>query len=110
MVHVFCKHLSPGDESARNPKPKGFSQVERNPSYAGSTIWRTTADHPAEEMSERRDHSKNLSGKARIELCAKSIHFKGVRRFGEGQSVNIGQELLTVVPPNYLPSPRSGLR
>jgi len=43
MVHVFCKHLSPGDESARNPKPKGFSQVERNPSYAGSTIWRTTA-------------------------------------------------------------------
>ena len=42
------------------------------------------ADHPAEEMSERRDHSKNLSGKARIELCAKSIHFKGVRRFGEG--------------------------
>ena len=43
------------------------------------------ADHPAEEMSERRDHSKNLSGKARIELCAKSIHFKGVRRFGEEQ-------------------------
>ena len=41
------------------------------------------ADHPAEEMSERRDHSKNLTGKARIELCAKSIHFKGVRRFGE---------------------------
>jgi hypothetical protein len=41
------------------------------------------ADHPAEELSERRDHSKNLSGKARIELCAKSIHFKGVRRFGE---------------------------
>jgi hypothetical protein len=27
-----------------------------------------------------------------------------------GQSVNIGQELLTVVPPNYLPSPRSRLR
>ena len=43
------------------------------------------ADHPAEEMSERRDHSKNLSGKARIELCAKSIHFKGVKRFGEAQ-------------------------
>ena len=43
------------------------------------------ADHPAEEMSERRDHSKNLSGKARIELCAKSIHSKGARRFGEEQ-------------------------
>src|ERR1700688_5038681 len=44
------------------------------------------ADHPAEEMSERRDHSKNLSGKARIELRAKSIHFKGVRRFDEEQA------------------------
>jgi hypothetical protein len=32
-----------------------------------------SADHPPEEMSERRDHSKNLSGKARIELCAKSF-------------------------------------
>src|ERR1700680_3444478 len=41
------------------------------------------ADHPAEEMSERRDHSKNLSGKARIELCANSIHSKGARRSGE---------------------------
>jgi hypothetical protein len=48
------------------------------------------ADHPAEEMSERRDHSKNLSGKARIELCAKSIHFKGVRRFGEAQDEVFG--------------------
>src|ERR1700674_492018 len=47
------------------------------------------ADHPAEEMSKRRDHSKNLSGKARIELCAKSIHFKGVRRFGEAQRVSL---------------------
>ena len=46
------------------------------------------ADHPAEEMSERRDHSKNLSGKARIELCAKSIHSKGVRRFGEEQGAD----------------------
>jgi hypothetical protein len=32
-----------------------------------------SADHPAEEMSERRDRSKNLSGKVRIELCAKSF-------------------------------------
>ncbi len=32
-----------------------------------------SADHPPEEMSERRDHSKNFSGKARIELCAKSF-------------------------------------
>ena len=32
-----------------------------------------SADHPAEEMSERRDHGKNLIGKVRIELCAKSF-------------------------------------
>ena len=32
-----------------------------------------TADQPAEEMSERRDHSRNHIGKVRIELCAKSF-------------------------------------
>jgi hypothetical protein len=31
------------------------------------------ADQPAEEMSERRDHSRNHIGKVRIELCAKSF-------------------------------------
>jgi hypothetical protein len=36
-------------------------------------------------VENARNHSKNLSGKAQIELCAKSIHFKGVRRFGEAQ-------------------------
>jgi hypothetical protein len=30
-------------------------------------------DQPAEEMSERHDHGKNLSGKDRIKLCAKSF-------------------------------------
>jgi hypothetical protein len=39
-----------------------------------------------------RDHGKNLSGKARIELCAKSIHSKGVRRFGEAQSSSAGPQ------------------
>src|SRR5215471_12215358 len=32
-----------------------------------------SADQPAEEMSERRDHSRNHIGKVRIELCAKSL-------------------------------------
>jgi hypothetical protein len=32
-----------------------------------------SADHPAEEMSERRDHGKNLTGTLRIRRCAKSI-------------------------------------
>jgi hypothetical protein len=32
-----------------------------------------SADHPPEEMPERRDHGKNLIGKAWIELCAKSF-------------------------------------
>src|SRR5260370_31167856 len=32
-----------------------------------------SADHPAEEMSERRDHSKNLTGTIRIRRCAKSF-------------------------------------
>jgi hypothetical protein len=31
------------------------------------------ADEPAEEMSERQDHGKKLSGKDRIKLCAKSF-------------------------------------
>jgi hypothetical protein len=30
-------------------------------------------DQPAEEVSERHDHGKNLSGKDRIKLCAKSF-------------------------------------
>jgi hypothetical protein len=30
-------------------------------------------DQPAEEMPERHDHGKNLSGKDRIKLCAKSL-------------------------------------
>jgi hypothetical protein len=32
-----------------------------------------SADHPAEEVSERRDHSKNLIGIIRIQLFAKSF-------------------------------------
>src|SRR5215469_9717171 len=32
-----------------------------------------STDQPAEEMSERRDHSRNHIGKVRIELCAKSF-------------------------------------
>ena len=32
-----------------------------------------SADQPAEEMSERHDHGKNLSEKDRIKLCAKSF-------------------------------------
>jgi hypothetical protein len=32
-----------------------------------------SADQPAKEMSERRDHSRNHIGKVRIELCAKSF-------------------------------------
>jgi hypothetical protein len=43
-VHTFCKHLSPGDESACHPKPKYLRQVERNHCDAGATIWRTTRD------------------------------------------------------------------
>src|SRR6478736_4296963 len=40
---IFCKHLSPGDESACHPNPESLRQVERNPFNAGATIWRTTA-------------------------------------------------------------------
>src|SRR5260370_40303402 len=31
MVHVFCEHLSPVDESACNPKPKSVRQTARYP-------------------------------------------------------------------------------
>src|SRR5271165_4597228 len=59
------------------------SQVLKDEVLAGTA----SADHPAEEMSERRDHSKNLnlSGKVRIELFAKSFIFARVRGFGEAQ-------------------------
>ena|SRR5215469_3392751 len=45
-VHIFCEHLSPGDESACHPKPKYLRPAERNPFDAGATIWRTTALAP----------------------------------------------------------------
>ena len=45
------------------------SQVFEDEVLAGTE----SADHPTEEMSERRDHSQNLIGKVRIELCAKSF-------------------------------------
>jgi len=45
------------------------SQVLKDEVLAGTA----SADHPAEEISERRDHSKNLRGKVRIELFAKSF-------------------------------------
>jgi hypothetical protein len=45
------------------------SQVFKDEVLAGTE----SADQPAEEMSERRDHSRNDIGKVRIELCAKSF-------------------------------------
>jgi hypothetical protein len=37
-VDIFCKHLSPGDESACHPNPESLRQVERNPFNANATI------------------------------------------------------------------------
>jgi hypothetical protein len=45
------------------------SQVFENKVLAGTD----SADHPAEEMSERCDHSQNLIGEVRIELFATSF-------------------------------------
>jgi hypothetical protein len=44
------------------------SQVFEDEVLAGTE----SADHPPEEMPERYDHGKNLSGTARIQLCSKS--------------------------------------
>src|SRR5260370_5772982 len=33
--HVFCEHLSPGDDSACNPRPTSLRQAETNPLNAG---------------------------------------------------------------------------
>ena len=44
-----------------------------------------SADHPAEEMSERRDHGQNLIGKSQNLAFRQVVHFPGVRRFGEVQ-------------------------
>jgi hypothetical protein len=45
------------------------SQVFEDEVFTGTA----GADHPAKEMSERRDHSQKPIGKIRIELCAKSF-------------------------------------
>ena len=43
------------------------SQILEDDVLAGAK----SADHPTEEMSERRDHSRNQIGTVRIELCGK---------------------------------------
>ena len=43
-----------------------------------------SADQPAEEMSERRDHSRNHIGKVRIELAAPSHSFCRSTTFWRG--------------------------
>jgi hypothetical protein len=45
------------------------SQVFEDEVLAGTE----SADHPAEEMSKRGDHGKNLIGTVRIQNCAKSF-------------------------------------
>ena len=45
-----------------------------------------SADQPADEMSERRDHSRNHIGKSSNQAFRQVIHFAGVRRFGEAQA------------------------
>ena len=44
-----------------------------------------SADQPAEQMSERHDHVKNLTETSGIQLCAKSFILHVIRRFGEAQ-------------------------
>lgn len=44
-----------------------------------------SADHPAQEIPERHNHGKNLTGTVRIELFSKLFILAGVRRFGETQ-------------------------
>jgi hypothetical protein len=56
-VHIFCEHLSPGDESACHPKPKYLRQVERNPCDAGATIWRTTGGNICKAVVGATKHS-----------------------------------------------------
>jgi hypothetical protein len=45
------------------------SQVFKDEVLSGTE----SADQPAEEMSARRDHSRNHIGKVRIELCTNSF-------------------------------------
>ena len=44
-----------------------------------------SAEQPAEEMSERHNHGKNLTETSRNSALCQVIHFAGVRRFGEAQ-------------------------
>jgi hypothetical protein len=49
------------------------------------------ADHPAEEMSERHDHGKNIIGAIRIQLCVKSLilqMYDILARHNTGKCVN----------------------
>ena len=79
----------PGPErSQRNPKqllqgsqsPAGSLRVQSQQLLTESQVFKDevlagteSADCPAEEMWERRDHGKNFGGKARIQLLAKSL-------------------------------------
>ena len=46
-----------------------------------------SAEQPAEEMSERHNHVKNLTETSRNSALCQVIHFAGVRRFGEAQYI-----------------------
>jgi hypothetical protein len=54
---------------SKEKRSKNRSQVFKDEVLPGTE----TTDQPAEEVSERRDHSRNHNGKVRIELCAKSF-------------------------------------
>jgi len=54
---------------SKEKRSKNRSQVFKDEVLPGTE----TTDQPAEEVSERRDHSRNHNGKVRVELCAKSF-------------------------------------
>jgi hypothetical protein len=53
-------------QSTRSAKTRGFLHSDQN-------VLKATRNSLCEEMSERHDHGKNLIGKARIQLFAKSF-------------------------------------
>src|SRR5882762_9769505 len=72
-VHVFCEHLSPGDDSACNPKPTSSRQVETNPlnarrnDLANYNLGRGIA-HSADEQAVGERKTRPTFGRAQLPL------------------------------------------
>src|SRR5260370_23851333 len=87
MVHVFCEHLSPVDESACNPKPKSVRQTGRYPFNAehNDLANDTSALRVVRERNRRRKKRSPSASRSVIKLSRESSE-----RFALGKNRDMG--------------------